>query len=152
MLSKIFPQTIDNKLNGQWLGYLLLVPVLLLKIAIAIGSMVMPAEANSTDGIEMSGYPVTALQEAIASTALLGLLHLSIGLIGVLALIRYRAMIPLIYVWLLFEFAGRRLLLTIYPIERAGDTSTASTINLMLLALMVVGFGFSIWPRKQKTA
>lgn len=152
MLSKIFPQTIDNKLNGQWLGYLLLVPVLLLKIAIAIGSMVMPAEANSTDGIEMSGYPVAALQEAIVSTALLGLLHLSIGLIGVLALIRYRAMIPLIYVWLLFEFAGRRLLLTIYPIERAGDTSTASTINLVLLALMVVGFGFSIWPRKQKTA
>jgi hypothetical protein len=152
MLSKIFPQTIDNTLNGQWLGYLLLVPVLLLKIAIAIGSMVIPAEANSTDGIEMSGYPVTALQEAVASTALLGLLHLSIGLIGVLALIRYRAMIPLIYVWLLFEFAGRRLLLTIYPIERAGDTSTASTINLALLALMVVGFGFSIWPRKQKTA
>jgi len=152
MLSRIFPQTIDNQLNGQWLGYLLLVPVLLLKLAIAIGSMVMPAEANSTDGIEMSGYPVTALQEAIASTALLGLLHLSIALIGVLALIRYRAMVPLIYVWLLFEFAGRRLLLTIYPIERAGDTSSALTINLVLLALMVVGFGFSIWPRKQKTA
>lgn len=152
MLSRIFPQTIDNKLNGHWLGYLLLIPVLLLKFMIAIGSMVMPAEANSTDGIEMSGYPVTALQEAIASTALLGLLHLSIGLICVLALIRYRAMIPLIYVWLLFEFAGRRLLLDIYPIERAGDTSSASIMNLVLLALMVVGFGFSVWPWKQKIA
>jgi len=83
MFNRIFPRTIDNTLSGQWLGYWLLVPILLMKLLIAIGSMVVPAEANSTDGIVMSDYPATALQEAIASTALLGLLHLCIGLIGV---------------------------------------------------------------------
>ncbi len=98
----------------------------------------------------MSTYPAAALQVATTSTALLGLLHLSIALISVLALIRYRAMIPLIYVWLLFEFAGRRVLLNIYAIERTGDASTALIMNLALLTLMVVGFIFSVWPRKQK--
>ncbi|MCF6264733.1 MAG: hypothetical protein L3J24_14260 [Xanthomonadales bacterium] len=150
MFNKIFPQTIDNKFNGHWLGFWLLIPVLLFKLMIAIGSMLIPAAANSTDGIDMSAYPAAALQVATTSTALLGLLHLSIALIGVLALIRYRAMIPLIYVWLLFEFAGRRVLLNIYAIERTGDASTAVIMNSVLLALMVVGFVFSVWPLKHK--
>lgn len=147
MLNKIFPRTIDNTLNGQWLGFWLLVPLLAMKLMIAFGSMVFPGKANSTDGIDISGYSTIALQEAVASTALLGLLHLSIGLFCVLAMIRYRALIPLLYIWLLFEFLGRRLLLNIYPIERTGDTSSATIINLVFFALMVIGFALSMWPR-----
>ncbi|MCF6225444.1 MAG: hypothetical protein L3J22_03960 [Xanthomonadales bacterium] len=152
MFNKIFPQTIDNTLNGRWLGFWLLIPVLLFKIMIAIGSILVPAAANSTDGIDMSTYPAAALQEALVATSLLGLLHLAIGLMCVLAMIRYRAMIPLIYVWLLLEFAGRRVLLNIYAIERSGDASTAVIMNSVLLALMLVGFIFSVTPRKQKIA
>jgi hypothetical protein len=82
-------------------GFWLLAPALFLKIGIALASILTPANANRADGIDLSSFSAAALRDQTTSTALLGLLHLSIGLIGLLAMIRYRAMTPLIFLMLL---------------------------------------------------
>ena len=152
MLRLLFPSTIDNTYRGQWPGFWLLAPLLFLKLGIAVASLVTPGRANRADGIDISTYSEAALRQDMATTALLGLLHISIGLMGVLAMIRYRAMTPLIYLWLLAEFLGRRVVLDLYPIDRVAGPVAASYINMVLLALMVVGLGLSVWPRRGASA
>ncbi|HXU99746.1 MAG TPA: hypothetical protein VG166_04550 [Caulobacteraceae bacterium] len=149
MLGLLFPRIIDNTLRGRRLGYWLLVPVLAMKFAIALGSLLHPAGASQADGIDVSTYSPAALREAAASTALNGLLHLAIALFCLLAMIRYRALTPLVWLWLLAEFLARRLVLEAYPIDRVGGTSSGSIINLALITMMTAGLALSLWPRRE---
>jgi hypothetical protein len=148
MLGRLFPRVIDNRFRGQWLGYWLMAPILILKFGIAGGSILTPSNAAKADAIDLSTYSAAALQGAMASTALIGLLHLCIALFCLLAMIRYRALVPLIYLWLLLEFFGRRLVLDAYPIGRESGPVSGSMINLALVAMMVIGFALSLWPRR----
>ncbi len=148
MLGLLFPRSIDNRFRGQRLGYWLMIPVLFLKFGIAIASIVTPGNASRADAINLSTYSEAALRDAMTSTALLGLLHLCIGLICLLAMIRYRAMVPLIYLWLVVEFLGRRVILEVYPIERTPGPSSGSMVNLALFAMLAVGLVLSVWPRR----
>jgi DMSO reductase anchor subunit len=148
MLGLLFPRIIDNQFRGRWLGYWLLGPVLFLKVGIAVASIMTPRTANKADAIDLSTFSEAALRDAATSTALLGLLHLCIGLFCLLAMIRYRAMVPLIYLWLVAEFLGRRVILEFYPMDRTPGPSSGSIVNLALLAMMALGFAFSVWPRR----
>ena len=148
MLGLLFPRVIDNRFRGRWLGYWLLAPVLFLKIGIAFASILTPRAANNADAIDLSTYSKAALRDAMTSTALLGLLHLCIGLFCLFAMIRYRAMVPLIYLWLLAEFLGRRIVFALYPMERTPGLSSGSIVNLGLLAMMALGLALSVWPRR----
>lgn len=152
MLGLLFPRLIDNRFRGQWLGYWLMVPVLFLKLGVAAASILTPGQANKADAIDSSSYSAAALRDAMTSTALLGLLHLCIGLFCVIAMVRYRAMMPLIYLWLLAEFLGRRVILELYPIERTPGPSSGSILNLVLLGMMGLGFALSVWPRRDGLA
>lgn len=148
MLGLLFPRVIDNQFRGRWLGYWLLGPVLFLKVGIALASILTPRAANKADAIDLSTYSEAALHDEMTSTALLGLLHLCIGLFCLLAMIRYRAMVPLIYLWLMAEFLGRRVILELYPMERTPGPSSGSIVNMALLAMMALGLALSVWPRR----
>jgi len=152
MLRVLFPRVIDNSFRGQWLGFWLLAPVLVLKLGIGVASLLTPQRANSADAIDVSSFSDAALRSEATATALLGLLHLAIGLMGVLAMIRYRAMVPLIYLWLIAEFLARRVVLTLYPIDRVAGTSSGSIVNIVLLSMMALGLLLSLWPRRNAPA
>ena len=152
MLRVLFPRVIDNSFRGQWLGFWLLAPVLVLKLGIGVASLLTPQRANSADAIDVSSFSDAALRSEATATALLGLLHLAIGLMGVLAMIRYRAMVPLIYLWLIAEFLGRRVVLALYPIDRAAGMSSGSIVNIVLLSMMALGLLLSLWPRRNAPA
>ncbi len=160
MLRLLFPRVIDNRFRGQWPGFWLLAPALVLKFGVALGSMITPANASRADAIDLTSYSAAALRDAMATTALLGLLHFAIGLMALLAMVRYRAMVPLVYLWLILELLGRRLLLGFYPIDRAGGPSgghpggpsgglsSGAILNLVLVSTLVLGFALSLWPRR----
>jgi hypothetical protein len=148
MLHLLFPPAFDNTYRGQWAGFWLLAPVLFLKLGIALAALIAPERAHQADAIDLSTYSAAALQEANLTMALLGLVHLCIAVMGVLAMVRYRAMVPLIHLWLLAEFIGRRGVLALYPIDRVDGPSSGATVNLILLSIMVLGFVLSVWPRR----
>jgi hypothetical protein len=66
--------------------------------------------------------------------------------VGILALVRYRSMIPLIFALFLLEYLSRRLILLFSPIIRTG-TPPGFYVNLVLLAVMLLGLALSLRSR-----
>jgi hypothetical protein len=62
-------------------------------------------------------------------------------------LLRYRSLVPLAFLALLLEQAGRKVLQLYLPIERIG-TPPGIYINAVLLGIMALGLLLSLWrPR-----
>lgn len=79
-----------------------------------------------------------------------GLSQLIVGMIYLLAAIRYRALIPLLYVLFTFEYAMRLWIGANKTIETAG-TAPGSLINLPFLIAGVLLFALSFWRGKEKS-
>lgn len=147
MLARILPRRIDNDYRGHRLALWLFVPVLLVKTGIALGTIFNGRNAaQSADGIPLDSFGSAGAQAVVALFAIWGLSQLVSSVFGVLALTRYRAMIPLMYVVLLLEHLARRWLLVVKPIVRTG-TPPGLYINLALLLLMIVGLALSLRRR-----
>ncbi len=148
MASRILPQPIDNTYLGHPLAVWLLGAVVLVKTAIALGTLFNGrTAAQSADGIPLDSFGADGAQAVVALFAIWGLAHLVISLFGILALTRYRALIPFMFLLLLVEHLARKLVLWWKPIARTG-TPPGLYINLALVALMIVGLALSLWKRE----
>jgi hypothetical protein len=101
----------------------------------------------SADGIPLDTYTAASAHTVVAVWALSGLFRLTLSLLCVLVLVRYRAAIPLMYALLVFEFSGRLLILHFIPLVRTG-TPPGPFVNLILFSLTIVGLGLSIFRRR----
>jgi hypothetical protein len=147
MFSAIFPDRIDNTYRGHKAALWLFGALLLMRAAIGVNSIINGySVASSADGIPLDTYGPDAAQTVVTLFALVGLTALIICVLGVLALVRYRAMVPLLYVLLLLEYLARKLILYLMPIVKTG-TSSALFVNLVLLTLMIAGLALSVWRR-----
>jgi hypothetical protein len=155
MLGRIFPKVIDNVHRGHWLAVLFLIPLVLMKLAIGTNSMINTRfVATSADGIPLDSYGAAGAQAVIAFFAVWGLCMFLLGLLGIVVLIRYRAMIPLMYLILLLEQGGRKALFIVNPIATpgapmvgVGGVSYAFLINLAFLVLLLIGFALSLYKK-----
>src|ERR1051325_10472283 len=124
MLNRIFPRQFDNDYRGHWLGIALFILVIALKAMQGVNSIVMTHEVMTTaDGIPVDTYGPAAAAAALSMFALLGMYLLVLPLTGLVALIRYRTMIPFLFVMLLLVQLGSRLLQTVTPIARIAEPS-----------------------------
>jgi hypothetical protein len=67
-----------------------------------------------------------------------------LNLIGLVVLVRYRAMVPFMFALLLLEHLSRKLVFWILPIATTG-TPPGLFINLVFVAVMIVGLVLSLW-------
>ena len=149
MLSRILPQPIDNTYRGHRLAVWLLGAVVLMKTGIALGTLFNGrTAAQSADGIPLDRFGADGAQAVVALFAIWGLAQLTISVFGILALTRYRALIPFMFLLLLGEQLLRKLVLWWKPISRTG-TPPGLYINLALVALMLAGLALSLWNRKE---
>jgi hypothetical protein len=102
--------------------------------------------ASSADGIPLDTFTPAGAQTVVSLFALLGLSHLTICLLCVVALIRYRALIPLMFAVLLLDSLTRKLILHFLPTAETGSPP-GFTLSLVLLAMMIVGLALSLWRR-----
>ena len=147
MLHRIFPRQFDNIYRGHWLAIWILVPVVLLELVIGANSIINTRSvAMGADGIPLDRFGAEAATTVISLFALLGLSRLLFGLLGVMALIRYRAMIPFIYLLLLVLQLGSKALLLFHPAIRSlgHNTASGSTVILALIAMLLTGFVLSL--------
>ena len=105
--------------------------------------------ARSADGIPIDTFTSGGAEAVVSITALLGLSHFLLASLGVLASIRYRSMIPLMYVLLLVEFFAKKWILVVHPIVRTG-TSPSTYVNLVLMTLLIVGLALSLQSARPK--
>jgi hypothetical protein len=142
--SRILPQRIDNTYLGHPLALWFFIPVVVMKTGIALGAIFNGrVAAQSADGIPLDSFGAGGAEAVVALFAIWGLSQLVFSVLGVLALTRYRAMIPFLFVLLLLEHLARRLMLLVKPIARTG-TPPGLYINLALLVLMIVGLALSL--------
>lgn len=147
MLNQLLPQRVDNTYRGHKLALWLFGLVVLMKGAIGLNSIINGhTVASSADGIPLDTFTPAGAQAVVSLFALLGLAHLVICLLCIVALIRYRALIPFLFTVLLLEHLSRRLILQFLPIVKTG-TPPGFIVNLILLALMIVGLVLSLWNR-----
>lgn len=144
MLNQLFPQHVDNTYRGYKLALWLFVLVLFMKLGMSMGSIFNGySVASSADGIPLATFSPGAAATVVSLFALLGLSHFLFGLLGIVALVRYRNMVPFVFALFLLEYLGRRLILQFLPIPRTG-TSTGLYVNLALLAVMIAGLALSL--------
>jgi hypothetical protein len=147
MLGRLFPKQIDNTYRGHWLGMWLFVPIVLLELVIGTNSIINTRSvAMGADGIPLDSFSDAAAREVVIEFAILGLWRLLFALLGIAALIRYRAMIPLVYLLLLIQQIGGRAILMTHP-TGAGTTQAGSIVVLVLLGLTLAGFVLSLLGR-----
>jgi hypothetical protein len=104
--------------------------------------------AQSIASIPLDNYSDTAAATIIGVFALWGLSQLVIGLIYLVAAIRYRSMIPMLYLLSLVEYLVRAFYIPAYKqIETAG-TAPGAVGNLPLAIFSFVMLVLSLWPRK----
>ena len=147
MLADLFPRVADNRYPGRRLG-LWLFALMPLKIAMGLNVMFnAPSVAKSADGIPVHTFGGAAGSAFLFMFAAWGLCQLVLGLSCLVVLLRYRSLVPLAFLALLLEQAGRKLLQLYWPIERIG-APPGTYINAVLLGIMALGFVLSLWrPR-----
>lgn len=160
MLNRIFPRQFDNDHRGHWLGIALFILVIALKAMQGVNSIIMTHQVMTTaDGIPVDSYGPAAAAAAMSMFALLGMYVLVVPAIGLVALIRYRTMIPFLFVMLLLIQVASRILQMVNPIARNSDPGVSYAghpigfwINLAILAVTALGFLLSIMNRAKLPA
>lgn len=145
MLSQLLPQRIDNTYRGHKLALWLFGLLVLMKTAMSVNSIFLGHKiATEADGIPLDTFPPAAAETIVSMFAIWGLAHLMICLLCILVLVRYRALIPFMFSFLLVEHLGRKLILQFISIASTG-TPPGSFVNLALLAVMIAGLALSLW-------
>jgi hypothetical protein len=147
MFDDLFPRTIDNTYRGHRIALVLFGILLFLKTAMSLGSIFNGRAAlTGADGVPLDTYPAAAAQTIVALFAIYALLGLLFCVLGVLALVRYRRIVPSMLALFLVEHLTRKLILRFIPIVRVGSPP-AFAINLVLLGVIVAGLALSLWRR-----
>ncbi len=149
LFSRLFPKHIDNAFRGHPLAIWLLVSITMAELVIGGNSMINRRfVATSADGIPLDRYGGGGAQAVVSLFALLGLSRLLLGLQAAVILLRYRAMIPLMYLLLITRPVGGMILARVDPIVSSGAPA-GDTVVLVLLVTLTVGFALSLLMRKR---
>ncbi len=159
MLTRLFPKQLDNDYRGHVLAIWLLVPLALMKVLQGANVAGLLGTGNSrqvleaVDHVPVSTFPAEAASQLVFLFAVWGLGVFVLGLLGLVVLLRYRAMIPLMYLLLLIEQVGRQALATLH-LDRPFMTLSASPANLInwgFLVAMAIGLLVSLSGRRPRT-
>jgi hypothetical protein len=147
MIARLLPRQADNTYCGHKAALWLLVLFLLMKVGIAVVSIFNGHDAaSSADGIPLDTFTPAGAHAVVTLFALLGIAILMMCLMSILVLVRYRALVPLMFSIFILEHLSRKLALLLLPIEREGGSS-GSMVNLVILVILVAGLGLSLWQR-----
>lgn len=149
MIERLFPRQVDNRFAGRRAALWLLGLYIALKLAMSFNSIFNTAEvADGADGIPLDSFGPDAAREVLTLFALTGLGQLALAVVALAALIRYRALVPFIYLVLLGEALARRAIVQAYAATRTEAGSAGLYINLGLLVLLATGLVLSLIAKR----
>ena len=151
MLARLFPRQFDNRFHGWRAALWILGLLLFLRLAMSVNSIVnTESVAAGADKFPLASYGADGARAVLMLFALHSLAELILALVGVLALVRYRAMVPLMFMLLSAEHVARRLIVQGYAIARSEPTTAAYVINYGMLALPLGGLLLSLLPARAR--
>ena len=152
MFGRIFPKQIDNNYRGHWLAILIFALLVILRAVMGFNSITLThMVATGADGIPLDSYGPACAAVVVLFFKNIGLFFLLLSLLGAVALVRYRAMVPLMYLVLIIQLAGSRVLLHLYPIVRTSEMPLGYSVTLTMLAVALIGVVLSLVGKGYRT-
>lgn len=154
MLSRIFPTQIDNAYQGRQLAVWFLTLFLLVKAFASVTQMDLnPFLSNREILQDVEGVPLDTFSAGAANAALVlfawwGVAGLMLTVLGLIAVIRYRAMIPLIYLLTAITKIGETAIAEISPV--VGMLGAGASMPLIGIGVLLLGFGLSVTPPRKR--
>lgn len=149
MLTTFLPRQIDNTYRGHKLALWIFGFIVLIKTVMSVNSIIMGHNvASSADGVPLDTFSPAGAQAVVALFGAWGVGHLTLCFLSVLVLVRYRAFIPFMFAVLLGEQLLRKVVGYFLPIVHA--SSPGSIVNTVLLTLLLIGLGLSLWDQRSR--
>jgi len=150
MLNRIFPGQFDNTYRGHWLGLWLLIPVMIVKGVQSVDTILLTRlVAEGPDAIPLDNFGAACTETVLSLFALMGMCLLILPLQSIIVLIRYRSMIPFMYLSLLVVSVGSRAIQFVHPLVRSSTLPYGVIMNLAILTVTVVGFVLSLHDKRE---
>lgn len=145
----LFPERIDNAFRGRRAALWLFGLFVALKLVMSVNSILNTASvAAGADGIPLESFGPAAAREVLLLFALVALGQLALALVALAALIRWRALVPFVYLVLLGEQLARRLIVEAHALER--NAAAGGFVTLAITALLALGLLLSLVPAKRR--
>ena len=150
MLEKILPRQVDNSYNGHKLALYFFYFITLVTIGRScIHIFASDGGAQSIATIRLDTFTQGGAEGVIYLFAQWGIAQLMVGLMYLMVALRYRRLIPLMYVFIFIEWSSRIVLAFFKSIETAGVAPAAILQFVMVLVIPVV---FYLSIRQTKNA
>jgi hypothetical protein len=150
VLYRLFPK-LGNEFVGNRAALWLLGLFIALKLMMSLNSIFNTAAvAAGADGIPLDTYGAAAAQAVLMLFSLTALGQLSLALIALTTLIRFRALVPFMYLVLLGEQIARRLIVQAHAVARSESTPAGSYVNYGILVLLALGLALSLIPAQRR--
>ena len=151
MIHRLFPRRVDNRFDGHRSALWLFGLLVALKLVVGLNSILnTESVAVGADGIPLAGFGPEAAREVLTLFALTALGQLMLALIALAALVRWRALVPFLYLVSLAELIARRLIVESNALERAASSPVAWYVTWGVLGLVALGLALSLWPAREE--
>jgi hypothetical protein len=148
ILGRLFPAQLDNVYRGNRIALWLFYPLTAITLWRSQHHIFAPdGGAQSIATIPLDNYTQGGAQSIITIFALWGLAQLAMGFVMLLAAIRYKSMVPLLWLFILLEYGGRKLVGIYKPIETVG-TAPGAVAGYVLPIVALVMLALALWPEK----
>ena len=147
MLEKMFPKQLNNDYAGSLIArwvFVLLTAVTLVRSLIHIFSPDGGAQSIAT--IPLDSFTSDGAAAVILTFSLWGLSQFLIGIIYIVVLWRYQALIPFMYLLIIIEYSMRIVLGFLKPIETAG-TAPGAIGNFIIVPFTAIMLFLSLRKR-----
>ncbi len=142
----LFPAPADNTIRGsKWPYYLLFLVTVVGTVRSLIHIFAPDGGAGSIAGMNLN---VTGANEVIFAFALWGSEQLIYALLQWMVILRYRSLVPLMWVVQLLETLGRMLVGHLKPVTFA-HTPPGATGNYIFLVLSLLMLFLALWSGKR---
>ena len=143
----LLPGTIDNEYRGSRVALIFFVFMAVMTVARSLIHIVAPdGGAQSIATIPLDSFTANGAATVVHLFALWGLSQLIVGIVYVVALLRYRSLIPLLYALALVEYVTRLALTWVKPMEIDG-TAPGGVGNYVLIPVLAVMLWLSLCRR-----
>jgi hypothetical protein len=151
VFERLLPRQADNRYQGYRLALWLLGLLIALKLVMSVNSILnTESVAVGADRIPLDSFGPAAAREVLLLFALMALGHLALTLIALTTLIRYRALVPFIYLVLIGEQIARRAIIQAQAVGSAGGGGVGWYVNYGFLTLMALGLLLSLVPARPR--
>jgi hypothetical protein len=143
-LSSLLPKSLNNDYHGHIIakvGFLFITIVTLIRSLIHIFAMDGGAQSIAT--IPLDNYSIEASATIIMMFALWGISQLLMGIVYGVVYVRYKSLIPFMYLTLIIEYALRIMVGMMKPIITVG-TAPGSISNYIMVPMCLVLLYLSI--------